>query len=532
MKLNMYIIAEYLSLPVTKTILHGSLSGRMLDTIGFFHEKYVNKPSLITLINEPQLPAAAAAGGSFLCAADNVPEDVPDNCDIIFTAGTYGILELYAALNDLFQEFSRLEETLYRLAAENAPFRDFGEAILPYLYNPISLFTASHRNLLNCEREKEEQYRYFADNIENQYLPDEDIQLMKFHPAFIETLTATEPEIFPEDLWGYRILYHNIRIANLYVARAMIYEIDRRLQKSDWALLEFWSQFLYYKIKNTSSPEQPSHPKDFDLLMMKLLNHELVDDKFLMEVLEEYNWKTEDYYLSIVLAPGYYDNLTNTRQSLCANLEILFPGSAALLLDDGIVHIVNLGSDDQLPGHISEKLPLFLRNNILKAGISNPCKGIMNLSDIYRQAEIALKIGSQENPTHWSYYYEQYALAAMLHRVYGGFSLGSLCPVGLLKLIQYDIDHKRSFTESLRVYLENDRNIARTVRVLFIQRSTFLYQLRRICEISGLNLKDAHTRLQLLICFELLKKNGIRFDQITGLEELNIRQSALHPPDP
>ena len=41
-----------------------------------------------------------------------------------------------------------------------------------------------------------------------------------------------------------------------------------------------------------------------------------------------------------------------------------------------------------------------------------------------------------------------------------------------------------------------------------MQRATFLYQLKRILEISGLKLEDPKVRLELLIAFEILEQEG------------------------
>ena len=49
-------------------------------------------------------------------------------------------------------------------------------------------------------------------------------------------------------------------------------------------------------------------------------------------------------------------------------------------------------------------------------------------------------------------------------------------------------------------------SMTRTVRELYIQRSTFVYQLRRIHEISGLNLEEKNERIHLLLIFQIMEK--------------------------
>jgi sugar diacid utilization regulator len=56
---------------------------------------------------------------------------------------------------------------------------------------------------------------------------------------------------------------------------------------------------------------------------------------------------------------------------------------------------------------------------------------------------------------------------------------------------------KTGLLETLRVYFQCNGNVAQTAKELFIHRNTLLYRLDRIREISGFDLDDAETRLQL-----------------------------------
>ena len=54
----------------------------------------------------------------------------------------------------------------------------------------------------------------------------------------------------------------------------------------------------------------------------------------------------------------------------------------------------------------------------------------------------------------------------------------------------------------LKTYLRCDRSTAKTIRVVYLQRATFLYQLQRIQEILQADLNDADLRLRLLMYFK------------------------------
>lgn len=79
------------------------------------------------------------------------------------------------------------------------------------------------------------------------------------------------------------------------------------------------------------------------------------------------------------------------------------------------------------------------------------------------------------------------------------------CEPGILLLKKYDGDHGTDFFDTLRVFLENDRNIAHTAQKLYVHRSTLLYRLEKISKITGLNLDDYGVRFKVMLSIEILK---------------------------
>ena len=58
--------------------------------------------------------------------------------------------------------------------------------------------------------------------------------------------------------------------------------------------------------------------------------------------------------------------------------------------------------------------------------------------------------------------------------------------------------------ETLHCYLTNERALLRTADLLDIHRTTLLYRIRRIEELTGLHLDDEKTRFDLLLSFRLM----------------------------
>jgi DNA-binding PucR family transcriptional regulator len=67
------------------------------------------------------------------------------------------------------------------------------------------------------------------------------------------------------------------------------------------------------------------------------------------------------------------------------------------------------------------------------------------------------------------------------------------------KLIGYDAANGTALTESLHAYLEAFGDVGRAAAAVHVHPNTFRYRLRRIWEVSSIDLEDSRTRLAALL---------------------------------
>ena len=84
------------------------------------------------------------------------------------------------------------------------------------------------------------------------------------------------------------------------------------------------------------------------------------------------------------------------------------------------------------------------------------------------------------------------------------FPVRFLCRPELEILRAYDQTHSSMLGETLRCYLTNERALLHTAELMDIHRTTLLYRIRRIEELTGLQLDDEQTRFDLLLSFHLI----------------------------
>ena len=71
---------------------------------------------------------------------------------------------------------------------------------------------------------------------------------------------------------------------------------------------------------------------------------------------------------------------------------------------------------------------------------------------------------------------------------------------GILRpLLEYDKENNSLLLPTVRAYLLCNGNITKTAQDIFVHRNTLLYRLNQIRDLTGWDLEDARTRMNLLL---------------------------------
>ena len=123
-----------------------------------------------------------------------------------------------------------------------------------------------------------------------------------------------------------------------------------------------------------------------------------------------------------------------------------------------------------------------------------------------REAAAAIAIGMKQNPDFWIYYFADYSLRYGLEKITEDFPAEDMCHSAVLVLRKYDAAHPGTeLAQTLRQYLICHFNASQAAEALHIHRTTFLYRMRKISELTALNLEDWDTVLHLMLSFTLLQ---------------------------
>lgn len=120
-----------------------------------------------------------------------------------------------------------------------------------------------------------------------------------------------------------------------------------------------------------------------------------------------------------------------------------------------------------------------------------------DLADSFSEASRALQIRAESRRPYGMSNHDDLGLLRILDTSGGGVQLERYLSEWLGALVDYDRDHGSELVRTLGMYLDAGGNYDRTADALVIHRSTLRYRLRRIREVSGRDVTDPESRLNL-----------------------------------
>lgn len=133
-----------------------------------------------------------------------------------------------------------------------------------------------------------------------------------------------------------------------------------------------------------------------------------------------------------------------------------------------------------------------------KIGIGEFSETPANLVLSFQQAVTAVKVPIQSGSKYRFQEFKNLGIYKVLLYLSSNPELSSFCRETLQPLEDYDNINSTHYMDFLRVYLNNDANIANTSRQLFIHRNTAMYRLDKIEKILGRSISSLQTKTELM----------------------------------
>lgn len=136
----------------------------------------------------------------------------------------------------------------------------------------------------------------------------------------------------------------------------------------------------------------------------------------------------------------------------------------------------------------------------VRLALGNYFAGAGGVERSYRTAKATMKVGKQRMPDVHCYYYQDSKLPVLLDSLSDGWQAAEL--VSPLKRLT-SMDENGVYRKTLRAWFRHNLHASHTAKALYIHKNTLDYRLKRIAELTGLNLSQLDDRFLLYVAEQL-----------------------------
>jgi len=463
------------------------------------HEPFLANQCYLVHASHVPTNAPAQRGCVIVCIGDAARlEHYRKRCCVITVSDQADFYRTFNLIQGIFDLYDAWEVDLSHMAAADGDISRMLTRSEPIFRNPLYALSADFRmlgtsasaSLLNADPAiRPSDGGSLRLEAFDQFLGLHDLSVDEREPLVISMLDQTT-------------LNFNLYDADAFQGCVTVHYAQQPYRPSDKPLVAFLGGMLLRAIKQLAdrAPDGPGslrqalqnlvEERPLDALERDIVNRSNNGKRFVCMRLKLSNQLEQ-------LPLGY---VRNTLESAFAH-SVVFDYHR-----NSVVAIISI--DDLEPGHqsaIQKAIAPFTDTMEMKAGVSLPFTDLNRARSLFLQANAALDLGILLDPSLKVYDFRDYALTHMVMNAIGDMPINLLIPEGLGRIVEHDAASSTSYLETLRLYLDNNMNVAKTAGQLFVHRSTLLERLARIKRELACDLDDPDTQLHLRLVLKAMQ---------------------------
>ncbi|MCD8154333.1 MAG: helix-turn-helix domain-containing protein [Clostridiales bacterium] len=461
------------------------------------------KDSLLYLVQNGETSALQVpdhAGLILLAEKDFVcPENI--RCNLLVIHKNSSSKELFNHFFNIFLELQHQAELFCQAACSQSPLQKMAEFFYDILGNPAYIIDSSFKVLaIDCRNHMRElsvvwkrledegylSYDLVANLIESREL------------AFMES--GADADLIVSHFFYTPFVNYNLRKGSHFLGHLFIVGMLKKITPGDIELVTYFGK-LVAQVAASNVKYQNERGRYYEYFMTDIFKGKLTDMVRIEQQMNGLHYNPDQRYLVIAADPADHQELVVER--LMSQIERL-RGGKPVYIDGHVASLIPLRQNDTIEG-LKDQLEEMASQLDFRAGVSDVFEGYRRIHEYYRQAEYALKALRQADAGSRVCPYGIFSLEHLMQMLSSLDESGIFFLDNLKCLEEYDNKYHTELTTTLKVYLENERNVIRTAKQLFIHRNTLSYRIQKICELCDLNFDIPEVRLRVYLS---LCKNG------------------------
>ncbi len=481
------------------------LNGRAyLELNGFqiFTEHTVCQKGMLYICRPENLPAARFCAEGAVYAILGQPDRMQMNPDSVYLWADFpgSFFDFINEIQALWERYCSLRERMLEIAAGSGSLEDVCALAVKHFSNPVFIHD-EYFNILASEGYTADSFHFDYNQNTDSFTESIDlINQFRTDKNYKETLQTSGGQLYSSEVSESDALYANLWEHGLYRGRIVVSQQDSLFCVSQKEELAAFAA-LALEIIERSNTRSDRERQQLRAMFGELAAGSQIDEKQLEDSIRKLGWDISDRYVAGRIAASDEEITRLSVKSICDDIERKISGIFTLPAEKGIGFLLNLSIFQEGMENFRAKMSYIIREGLLKAGVSNPFSFLPGCAPYFRQAAAALKYGALYRPTDWYNEFRTYMIPCWLREGAQTFGLERMAAPAIAVLREYDREHDACLCQTLETYLDCERSSTLTAQVLKIHRSTLIYRLKRITELTGLNLDDKDTRFYLNLSF-------------------------------
>ena len=295
-----------------------------------------------------------------------------------------------------------------------------------------------------------------------------------------------------------------VRIGGKTRGMVNVVEFHGPLSAGGRDLLRFFSEFVAIRMQRTdvAALVPDAVPRQ---LMLDLIGGEITSRDRLDARLIAVDWTAQRHFRFACLRAGLPFLSGEQWQANYAQLATLGLNGLVAMVDraePGIGILLTAPSPDRF-ARAMDVIEQFCAMNHLRAGVSDVYDDLMETPRFFRQAEVALELEDG-----MVCLYEQARYGRLLRHLRRHAYREDLMHPAVAFLASQDEAEGTEYIRTLRALLSHAFNQLETAEALGIHRTTLAYRLRRVQELTGLQLDDPRQAFHTAVSLKLMRDDG------------------------
>ncbi|MDK2968420.1 helix-turn-helix domain-containing protein [Lacrimispora sp.] len=304
--------------------------------------------------------------------------------------------------------------------------------------------------------------------------------------------------------YKYKRIFCVIGLEQRIIGHLAVLEYNRSFTDKDLEITEFICDVIADEMKNSQNSGYQynwlANRFISDLIQGSLTEPELIADRA-----KRLKWRLPDSKYLIVIQYNHYSETFGLISFIRESELFKSSGGELTFHDNNLIFITGCKQSQYITNQDIEPLSHYLKQMHMIAGVSQFFDEIMEIPVAYQQSLAAIRLGKKDDSVLPVYRYEDYGIYDMLEQIKEQKNLIRYCHPDILKLKEYDRNHKTDYLKSLYTYIVNMGNLAASADELYIHRNTMNYRLAKIQELISVDLYNRDCYMALYFSYKILE---------------------------